>query len=119
MHKFIKGFGYAFSGIAYTVRTQLNFRFHLFAAAAITLAGWFMKISAGEWLSVILVSGLVLCTELLNTAVEVLVDLVSPDYNEKAGRVKDIAAGAVLVAAVIAILTGTVIFIPKVISYVA
>ncbi|SFF31446.1 diacylglycerol kinase (ATP) [Pedobacter antarcticus] len=118
MHKFIKGFGYAFSGIAYTVRTQLNFRFHLFAAAAIILAGWFLKISTAEWFSVILVSGLVLCTELMNTAIEVLVNLVSPDYNEKAGRVKDIAAGAVLIAAVIAILTGAVIFIPKIICYV-
>lgn len=117
MHKFIKGFGYAFSGIAYTFRTQLNFRFHLCAAALACLTGCFLKISEIEWILIFLVSGLVLCAEIINTALEVLVDLVSPGYHEKAGRVKDIAAASVLVAALVALLTGAMIFLPKILTY--
>lgn len=115
MRRLIKSFGYALSGIAYTVKTQLNFRIHLTAVLIVGLAGWYFQLSAHEWLWIILAIGLVLVAELLNTAIELLVDLVSPGFNEKAGRVKDVAAGAVIVAAFIAVLIGTIIFIPKLI----
>lgn len=115
MRRLIKSFGYAFSGIAYTTRTQLNFQIHLAAILVVSLAGWYFKLSTSEWLWIILAIGLVLVTELVNTAIEILVDLVSPGFNEKAGKVKDVAAGAVVIAAIISVLTGAIIFVPKLI----
>lgn len=113
MRRLIKSFGYALAGIGYTVKTQGNFRIHVLAILVVLLAGWYADLGRADWLWILLAIGLVLAAELLNTAVELLVDLVSPEYNEKAGRVKDIAAGAVLVAAVIAAAIGGIIFIPK------
>lgn len=113
MRKLIKSFGYAFSGIAYTTKTQLNFKIHLAAIVLVGLAGWYFQLQASEWLWIILAIGLVLVTELLNTAIEILVDLVSPGFNEQAGRVKDVAAGAVVVAAIISVVIAAVIFLPK------
>ena len=92
----------------------MNFRIHLTAVILVSGLGWFFHLSASEWLWIILAVGLVLITELLNTALELLVDLVSPGFNSQAGKVKDVAAGAVLVAAVIAVIIGAVIFIPKI-----
>jgi len=115
MRRLIKSFGYALSGIAYTTKTQLNFKIHLLAVAVVILLGWFLKLTTSEWLWIVSAIGLVLVTELVNTAIELLVDLVSPDFNPQAGKVKDIAAGAVLIAAAIAVVTGAIIFIPKLI----
>jgi diacylglycerol kinase len=115
MRRLVKSFGYAVSGITYTTKTQMNFRIHLAAILAVGLAGWYVKLSRAEWTCVVLAIGLVLVAELLNTAIELLVDLVSPEFNAQAGRVKDIAAGAVLVAAGISVMAGAIIFIPKLI----
>jgi diacylglycerol kinase len=115
MRRLVKSFGYAVSGITYTTKTQMNFRIHLAAILAVGLAGWYVKLSPAEWTCVVLAIGLVLVAELLNTAIELLVDLVSPEFNAQAGRVKDIAAGAVLVAAGISVMAGAIIFIPKLI----
>jgi len=91
----------------------MNFRIHLVAILMVVLAGWYFHLSANEWLWIIFTIGLVLVTELLNTAIEILVDLVSPDFNIQAGRVKDVAAGAVVIAAIISVVIGSIIFIPK------
>lgn len=114
MLKFIKGFGYAFSGVAYAFKTQLNFKFHVVALLLTALAGWYFKLSANEWLWIVAASAIVLITELINTAIEVLVDLVSPDYNPKAKIIKDVAAASVLIAAIAAAIIGLIIFIPKI-----
>ncbi|WP_214226907.1 diacylglycerol kinase family protein [Pedobacter sp. B4-66] len=114
MLKFIKGFGYAFSGVAYTFKTQLNFKFHVVALLLIALAGWYFKLSVNEWLWIVVAAAIVLITELINTAIEVLVDLVSPDYNPKAKIIKDVAAASVLIAAIGAVVIGLIIFIPKI-----
>ncbi|MBB5635906.1 undecaprenol kinase/diacylglycerol kinase (ATP) [Pedobacter cryoconitis] len=113
MRRLIKSFGYALSGIAYTVKTQMNFKIHLVATLLVGIAGWYFQLSGHEWLWIILAIGLVLVAELLNTAIELLVDLVSPDFNPKAGKVKDVAAGAVIVAAFISVIIAAIIFIPK------
>jgi len=113
MKKLIKSFGYAFRGVAYATRTQLNFRIHMVAMAAAVALGYFLKISAMEWLWIALCIAIVLITEIFNTMIEALTDLVSPGYNEKAGRIKDMSAGAVVIAAAFALLTGIVIFLPK------
>jgi diacylglycerol kinase (ATP) len=115
MKKLINSFGYAFKGVAHATATQLNFRIHLGATVLAILLGWFLNISVSEWLWVALCITLVLVTELFNTMIEALTDLVSPGYNEKAGQVKDMSAGVVIIAALFALITGLVIFLPKLI----
>jgi diacylglycerol kinase (ATP) len=114
--KLMRSFGYAFKGLAYATRTQLNFRVHLMATLIAVFAGYALHISMNEWQWVILCIALVLICELFNTALEYLVDLISPDYNELAGRVKDIGAAAVTVAALFALITGLIIFLPKLLT---
>ena len=77
------------------------------------ICGWYFRLSATEWLWIVSVSGLVIMAELFNTAIEVLVDLVSPEIHPKAKIVKDLASAAVLVAAIVAAIVGLIIFIPK------
>lgn len=93
----------------------MNFKIHLAAILAVGFTGWYVHLSPAEWTSIVMAIGLVLVAELLNTAVELLVDLVSPGFNAQAGKVKDIAAGAVLVAAILSVVVGAIIFIPKLI----
>lgn len=116
MKKFIRGFGYAFKGLGYAYKTQLNFRVHVFAAILAIALGFYLHISAAEWNWIILCIAMVLLTELLNTAIETLVDLVSPGYNKLAGHVKDISAAAVLVVAFFTLATALIIFGPKLVA---
>lgn len=113
MKKFIQGFGYALNGIWHAAVTQLNFRVHLVAALVAVYAGYALHISTNEWLWIILCIAMVLIAELFNTALEFLTDLVSPEYNKKAGLVKDMGAGAVLITAICALVIGLIIFVPK------
>ncbi len=115
MRKLIKSFGYAFNGLWYAASTQLNFRVHLVATLIACFLGYYLHISANEWLWVVLCIALVLTVELINTALEIFTDLVSPDYNKNAGHVKDIAAAAVTITAAFALITAFVIFLPKLI----
>jgi diacylglycerol kinase len=116
MRKFIRGFGYAFKGVWHAAATQLNFSVHLVAAVVAVFGAWALHISPGEWLWIILCIGLVLAAELFNTAIEFLTDLVSPEYNKKAGLVKDMSAGAVLITAICALAIGLIIFLPKLLA---
>jgi len=113
MKKLFNSFGFAFKGIAYATRTQLNFRIHLVATVVAVAMGYLLRISVSEWQWIALCITLVLVTEIFNTMIETLVDLVSPGYNEKAGHIKDMSAGAVVIAAVFALITGLIIFLPK------
>lgn len=105
-------FRYAFKGLKIFFATQHNSWIHLVAALSVIAAGFFFSITKTEWLFVVTAIALVLITEMLNTAIEFLVDLVSPDYNELAGKVKDLAAGAVLFAALMAAVIGILVFGP-------
>jgi diacylglycerol kinase len=116
MKKFIRGFGYALNGIWHASVTQLNFRVHLVAALVTLYEGYALHISTSEWLWIILCIAMVLIAELFNTALEFLTDLVSPEYNKKAGLVKDMSAGAVLIAAICALVIGLIIFVPKLLA---
>jgi diacylglycerol kinase len=113
MKKFLRGFGYAWNGIQHATITQLNFRVHLVCALITAVLGYALQISNAEWLWIIFCIGMVLVAELFNTALEFLTDLVSPEYNKKAGLVKDMAAGAVLITAIAALAIGLMIFVPK------
>ena len=112
----IKSFGYAFKGMGYVIRTQHNIWIHFLISFAVLAFGFWLNISKTEWLFVVFAIGFVLVSELFNTAIEVLVDMVSPEHNPQAGLVKDIAAGAVLLSAITAALIGLYIFVPKIIS---
>lgn len=109
----IRSFTYAFSGIYKAIITQHNLWIHLVMIVFVIVLGVFTDISTTEWLVVILCFGFVLSAEIFNSAVEVLTDLISPEYNPKAGLVKDMAAGAVLVTAIVSAIVGLIIFIPK------
>jgi diacylglycerol kinase (ATP) len=111
----IRSFKYAIQGISQAV-SQPNMQIHLAIAAAVVVAGFILKISRTEWMLVVFAMGLVLSAECMNTAVEKLTDLVSPGHNELAGKVKDMAAGAVLICAAAAAVIGLIVFIPKMVE---
>ena len=110
---FMNGFGYAAKGLVEAIRTQFNIRFHFAATIIVTSLALYVGLSVTEWCLIILSIGLMWTTELLNTAIEYLTDFVSPEYNDLAGKVKDIAAAAVLLAAVASAAVGLIVFIPK------
>ena len=112
LKKQLRSFGYAWKGIQSCVGREQNLSFHLIAAMAVIIAGIVLGITRTEWIMVVMCIGTVIAAELFNTAIEKLVDLVSPERHPVAGRVKDIAAGAVLICAVAAAIIGLIIFIP-------
>ncbi|MCW1927087.1 diacylglycerol kinase family protein [Bhargavaea beijingensis] len=113
VRKLFRSFRYAWRGVAEGLQTEQNFRFHLFAALLVTILGWLSGLSGSEWLIVILLFGGMFALELVNTAIERVVDLVSPEHHPLAGQAKDVAAGAVLVFAAASAVIGCIIFIPK------
>lgn len=116
LKKRIKSFGFAFKGIKTLVETQENAQIHLLAIVVVTIVGFLLKIDKTEWSLVIIAFTMVLAAEAFNTAIEFVVDLVSPDYHPLAGKAKDVAAAAVLITAMGAVLLGCIIFLPKIIS---
>lgn len=110
-----KSFVYAFDGIKEAITNEPNFRAHLAIAAIALVAAFFFKIAAVEWLILLLTISSVIVLELVNTAIEALVDLASPRIHPKAKVAKDVAAAAVLGSAFIAVIIGAIIFLPKII----
>lgn len=111
------GFKYAFLGIKYVFSQERNFRIHLLAFVGIIIVGFIAKVSLLEWALLFTVSGIVLVAEMMNSAIELMVDYMKPDIHPTAKAIKDIAAGAVLIAAMTAIIVGCIIFIPKIVGY--
>jgi diacylglycerol kinase len=112
----VRSFGYAIEGLAYLVRTQRNFRIHLLAAAAAFAAGAAFGLSGVEWAILVVAIALVIMTECLNTGIELTVSLASPERRPEAKAAKDIAAGAVLLAAIASVGVGVALFGPRVIA---
>jgi diacylglycerol kinase len=110
---FLRGFHYAFQGIAYVLRTQRNARVHLFITGIVVAAGVWLRITAVEWAIVALSVGVVLGAEMLNTVAELAVDLLTQRQHPMAKIAKDIGAGAVLIAALAAVGVGVAIFGPR------
>ena len=113
--KLINSFKYAFKGIGSSLKSERNMKIHFTMMVLVIIAGIFLNISIWEWITCLILFGLVISLEMVNTAIEIVVDMVSPEYNLKAGHVKDIAAGAVLVNAIVAFIVGLLIFLPKII----
>ena len=111
--KRLQSFRFAIKGIKNLIINEHNARIHLTALLVVIGLGLFFKLELMEWVAITIVSGIVILTELINTAIENLADIVEPKWNEKIGKIKDYSAGAVLVAAIVSVIVGGVIFIPK------
>ncbi len=114
LKKRIKSFGYAVRGIRIVFGTETNMKIHLSIAILVLIAGFTFDISVTEWIFCLLCIGLVFSMEMVNTAIENLVDLVSPNHHPLAGKTKDIAAGAVLICAISSVIVGLLVFAPKI-----
>lgn len=112
--KRLKSFVYAYNGIKYFLSSQHNAWIHLAAATLVVFFGFYFNLNKTEWLFVIVSMAFVFVAEIFNSSIEALTNLVSPDYNEKAGRIKDLAAAAVLVSAITSAIIGCYIFLPKI-----
>ena len=112
--KRILGFKYAFKGAWMLLKNEASIQVQTFVAVLMTLAGFYYEISPNEWIYQTYAIGLVLSIEGLNTAAEEIANFVHPDFHNKIGYIKDVAAGAVFFAAVAAIVVGCIIYIPKV-----
>jgi diacylglycerol kinase (ATP) len=98
------------------LRSELHLQFHAVATVAVVGLGFYFNLTSTEWMLVALAVGTVWTAELANTAIEALTDLVSPEYHPLAGKAKDVAAGAVLMAAIAALVVGLLIFGPRVLA---
>ena len=115
MSAFLKSFSYAFKGLVYSLK-QRNMKVILMCATLTILAAVFFKVNFNEWCILLICIGLVMALEMMNCAIEGIVDLVHPQHGEKAGRIKDVAAGAVLIASIISLIIG-VLILGKYFSY--
>lgn len=109
----LRSFRVAWDGLTIALQSDRNLRIHAAATVIVVVAGWWCRLSLLEWCIIVLTIGLVWTAELLNTAIEAVVDLASPEPHELARRAKDVASAAVLMAAVAAVIIGAIIFGPR------
>lgn len=109
--KLVNSFKYAFSGINYAYKTQRNVKIHFVAAVIVLIVSYFWEISKLELFMLIFAISLVIITEMINTAIEKTIDLYTKEYNPLAKIAKNVAAGAVLVAAINAIIVAYLVFL--------
>ncbi|MFB1080630.1 diacylglycerol kinase family protein [Jeotgalibacillus sp. JSM ZJ347] len=115
--KFLLSFKYAGHGLKDVFKQEQNFRFHSVAAVFTIAAGFLFQLNAIEWLIIIAAIGNVMALELINTAVERTVDLISPENHPLAKKAKDAGAASVLIFSIAAAIAGAIIFIPKILSF--
>jgi len=108
----LKSFGYAARGFIYIVRYEHNARIHLFISGVVLIMGFLLHIKRVEWVLVLLCMGLVIAAEMINTTIEKLSDIVSPQKSEQIRVIKDISAAVVLLSSLIAFISGFIIFVP-------
>lgn len=109
-----RSFKFAFRGLRSLLIFEHNSRIHLAAAIIVVALGFILGISIAEWALLTLTIGLVFVSELINSSLEEISDVVKPEWNEKIMRAKDYAAAAVLITAVISVIIGGIIFIPRI-----
>lgn len=109
MFRFLKSFVYAFKGITVAMQ-QRNMKIHIIAVVVVSAAGLFFQIDVSEWLLVFFCFALVISLEMVNTAIEILADTLHPQQHEGIAKVKDVAAGAVLVSAFFSVIIAYCIF---------
>jgi len=114
--KFARSFSFALKGIAYSFRSQFNMRFHFFAAVVVLVTAFILHVSLLELCVLLFCISSVISAELINTSIEINVNLAMPERNERAGNAKDLAAAAVLVVSLVSAIIGCIIFLPKIFS---
>ena len=107
-----RSFVYAATGLGFALNTQPNARIHLLATIAVVIIGFILGLARQEWVWVLVAIALVWLAELLNSAIEHICDVVSPEHSDAVKHAKDVAAGAVLVCAIIAAIIGLIVFQP-------
>ena len=112
----INGVKYALKGALILLRTEASIQVQFTIAILLTIAGYYFNISSIEWIFQVMSIGLILSIEGLNTAIEEIADFIHPEFHHKIGLIKDIAAGAVFIAAVSATIVGLIIYIPKILA---
>ena len=112
----LRSFAFAFDGLRILLKTQHNSWIHLAVTGVVLAVGAMLRITAIEWCVLTLAMASVWITEILNTAIEFLTDLVSPEFHPIAGQVKDLAAAAVLISAMGAAIVGVIVFLPRIIQ---
>lgn len=115
-HSTAKSFFFAFSGIKEAIKKEPNLKIHLTLAVIVLVAAYFLNFSPNEWLILAFTVALVIIFELLNTALESVINLVSPEVKPEARAAKDISAAMVLVAAILAAFVGVLLFVPKILN---
>jgi len=117
-HSLIKSFGFAFEGLWAEIKKGRNFRIQIAAGFIAATLGIILKLSPEEWLDLVIVITIVLILELVNTSIEALVDLISPEIQPKAKLAKDVSAATVLIASIGAAIIGALIFLPKLMAFI-
>lgn len=116
IRKRLKSFGYAFAGLRVLFREEHNSRIHAVAALLAVLTGVVLHISAGEWLAVVIVIGMVFAAEIFNSSLERTADFIKTERDDRKRDIKDLGAAAVLVCAITATVVGVIVFLPKIIA---
>jgi len=114
--RFVKACGYSYDGLKYAYKYEQSMAIHLVVATSIVVIGLVVGLSIMEWLLVLVLMGFVLATELVNTSLEAVVDLISPEYHPLAKIAKDTASAAVGVFSLVAFISGLIIFVPKILE---
>lgn len=109
----LKSIGFAFKGMILLIKTETSIQLQFLIALTVTVMGFYFRISATEWMIQCIMIAIVMSVEGLNTAIEHLADFIHPEQHPKIGILKDVAAGAVFIAALIAIVVGCIIYVPK------
>ncbi len=112
----IRSFSNAFRGLGLFFKQEHNARIHAVVAVITVVSGVLVGLSRIEWIAVFFAIGMVIATEAMNTTVEYLCDFVCPEYNDTIKKIKDLAAGAVLICAIAAVIIGCIVFIPHLIT---
>ncbi|TKC19951.1 diacylglycerol kinase family protein [Robertmurraya kyonggiensis] len=110
----IRSFQYAIQGITHTLMKERNMQIHVSISVIVVFVSFILKLSAIEWLFILFAIGGVFALELVNTAIERIVDLVTKEYHPLAKQAKDIAAGAAFIYSILSVIVGIIIFLPKI-----
>lgn len=116
MSRLINSFKYAGQGLKHCIKKEKNFQLHCIVTVLAIVFGFLFNVSAAEWIVIVLSIGMVLAFELMNTAVEQVCNMVQPGFSPMVKIIKDVSAAAVFVVALMAVVCGAIIFIPKIFS---
>ncbi len=116
IRKRLESFKFAFNGLRILLKEEHNSRIHFLIAICVVVAGFVFKISTTEWIAIVFAIGLVITLEIINSAIENMADFISPEKHNKIKNIKDLAAAGVLVSAIMAVMIGLIIFLPKILA---